>query len=311
MSHHWGYMSALLAAMLFGIGNVISKILLNDLHPLLVAGLIYLVSGVFLVAIRIQSPMKLNSFYGFLGLEYRKFPTLGLRDFKILLGMVFFGAFLAPYIFLYGLQLTTAINASFLSITENIFTILLASLLLGERLRKKEVLSVSVILLGAVFLVTNLEFYSLKLAERLFGNLLVLVGCFLWSVDNVLSRLLSVEGDVIEVAGFKSLIGGLTIVVLCMLLGVPFNLNLVQIVLLVFVGLFSIGFSLVFYFAALHYIGAGKTSTIYATSAVFGAFFAVLILQEKFTFVQAFSGIMMLAGVYALYKMGLDESRLP
>jgi len=53
MSHHWGYMSALLAAMLFGIGNVISKILLNDLHPLLVAGLIYLVSGVFLVAIRI------------------------------------------------------------------------------------------------------------------------------------------------------------------------------------------------------------------------------------------------------------------
>lgn len=311
MSHHWGYISALLAAILFGTGNVISKILLNDLHPLLVAGLIYLVSGVFLVAIRIQSQMKFNSFYGFLGLEYRKFPTLDLRDFKILLGMVFFGAFLAPYIFLYGLQLTTAINASFLSITENIFTILLAGLLLGERLGKKEVLSVSAILLGVVFLVTNLEFSSLNLAERLLGNLLVLVGCFLWSVDNVLSRLLSVEGDAIEVAGFKSLIGGLTITTLCMLLGVPFNLNLVQIVLLVFIGLFSIGFSLVFYFAALHHIGAGKTSTIYATSAVFGALFAVLILQEKFTLVQVLSGIMMLVGVYALYKMGLDENRLP
>jgi len=82
--------------------------------------------------------MKLNSFLWFLGLEYRKFPTLGLRDFKILLGMVFFGAFLAPYIFLYGLQLATAINASFLSITENIFTILLASLLLGEKLKERK-----------------------------------------------------------------------------------------------------------------------------------------------------------------------------
>ncbi len=307
MAHHWGYMSALLAALLFGVGSVLSKILLNDLHPLLVAGLIYLVSGVFLVTIRVQSSFKLKPLYGFLGLKHRAFPTLSLKDLKILLGMVLFGSVLAPFIFLYGLQLTTVINASFLSITENIFTIMLACLLLGERLRKKEILPVIATLSGAVFLATNLEFTSLKLAEKLLGNLLVLIGCFLWSVDNTLSRVLSIEGDVIEVAGFKSLIGGCLVTILCILLGIPFNLNLTQIIFLAFIGLFSIGVSLVFYISALHYIGAGRTSTIYATSAIFGTIFAVIILQEKIILTQIFSGILMLAGVYSLYKIGSSD----
>ena len=307
MAHHWGYMSALLAALLFGVGSVLSKILLNNLHPLVVAGLVYLVSGVFLVIIRVQSSFKLKPLYRFLGLKHRAFPTLSLKDFKILFGMVLFGAVLAPFIFLFGLQLTTVINASFLSITENVFTIMLASFLLGERLRKKEILPVVAILSGAIFLATNLEFTSLKLAEKLLGNLLVLIGCFLWGVDNTLSRMLSIEGDVLEVAGFKSLFGGLLVTILCMLLGIPLNLNLIQIILLVFIGLFSIGISLVFYIAALHYIGASRTSTIYATSAVFGAIFAMIILKEKIMLIQIFSGIIMLAGVYSLYKIGSSD----
>jgi len=41
VSHHWGYVSAIASAVLFGISSTFNKIALEDVHPIVVAGMIY------------------------------------------------------------------------------------------------------------------------------------------------------------------------------------------------------------------------------------------------------------------------------
>ncbi len=44
MTHHWGYVGVATAATLFGISATLNKIVLSDVHPLIVVGLIYLIA---------------------------------------------------------------------------------------------------------------------------------------------------------------------------------------------------------------------------------------------------------------------------
>ena len=51
MSHHWGYVAILFAALLFGISTTFNKILLEEVSPLIIASVTYIVAGTFLGAI--------------------------------------------------------------------------------------------------------------------------------------------------------------------------------------------------------------------------------------------------------------------
>jgi drug/metabolite transporter (DMT)-like permease len=42
MSHHWGYVAAVVSAILFGVSSTINKIALENVNPTVIAGLIYL-----------------------------------------------------------------------------------------------------------------------------------------------------------------------------------------------------------------------------------------------------------------------------
>ena len=77
MSHHWGYTNALISAMLFGISATLNKILLKDMNPIVVAGLIYFSAGILLALIRflcqkirILDMLKLSPRYLFLAAHF-------------------------------------------------------------------------------------------------------------------------------------------------------------------------------------------------------------------------------------------------
>ncbi|WP_293253337.1 EamA family transporter [Palaeococcus sp. (in: euryarchaeotes)] len=57
MTHHYGYVSAVLAALLFGISSTLNKIALRNVHPMIVAGSIYLTAGIVLMLLRF-TPLK-------------------------------------------------------------------------------------------------------------------------------------------------------------------------------------------------------------------------------------------------------------
>ncbi|WP_258084198.1 DMT family transporter [Thermococcus thermotolerans] len=297
MTHHYGYVAAITAALLFGISSTLNKLALRDVAPLVVAGSIYLTAGVVLMFIRYtRFGRKLLS-----RLEFKVKPqdSFSMRDVVVLVLVILFGSFLAPLLFMSGLDLTTAVNASLLLNTETLFTVLIALIVFKERASKMSMAGILLILLGAVVVSTE-NLGSIELSRGIVGNIMIILAGLCWALDNNLSRFLSLKRDLLLVTSLKALIGGSALLSLSALLGVSLNIPAKSLPYILTVGSLSIGFSLVLYLFALREIGAMRTGAIFSTSTLIGAFVAFLVLGESFTPTKAFFGVLMLFGVYLL-----------
>jgi drug/metabolite transporter (DMT)-like permease len=291
---------AVTSAILFGISSTLNKIVLEKMNPLIVAGMIYFIAGVLLLAFHF-SPVhkKILSLF--------KTPTqtetkLLTRDYKILTLVILCGSIIAPLLLLHGLNETTAINASLLLNTESLFTILLAFIFLGERGKQKDYLGVLLLLVGLAILTTNAEFHRLTLTEQIYGNVLIIGACLFWGIDNNLSKFLSKKRDIVMVTGLKCFIGGTALLAISQILGISFSVPIASLPYLLTVGAFSIAFSILFFLFALREIGSMRTGVVFSTSSLFGAIFALAVLREPFSTIQLMAGIMMLYGVYIIYR---------
>ncbi len=300
MTHHWGYVGAFTSAVLFGISSTLNKIALENVHPLVIAGMIYFVGGVLLFGIHL-SPLhkKLLSLFE---TPSETEPTISKKDYKTLALVILSGSTIAPLMLLYGLNETTAINASLLLNTESLFTVMMAFAILKERGVRKDYLAILLLLLGMVFVTTNGEFHRLTLSTELTGNLLVVGACFFWGIDNNLSKFLSKKRDIVMVTGLKCFLGGGILLIISTVLGISILVPLIAVPYILSVGAFSIAFSILLFLFALREIGSMRTGVVFGISSFFGALFAFIILREPVTVVQTASGLMMLVGVYILYR---------
>jgi drug/metabolite transporter (DMT)-like permease len=300
MTHHWGYAGAIASALLFGIGTTLNKIVLSDVHPTLLAGLIYLFAGLSLAAVRF-SPIR-KRIIGLIKTPTKTETKFCRKDASMLGLVVLSGSIIAPFLFLNGLNQTTAINTSLLQNAESLFTILIALAIFRERCNRKEWTGIGLLIIGAVLLSTNARFDLLSIETWLFGNLLVLTACLFWGLDNNLSKFLCFKEDLIMVTSLKCLIGGACLMLLSYIIGLDFSIPISALPYLISIGAFSIGFSILFFMVGLKEIGSMRTGTIFSTSALFGAIFAFLVLQEEFSLVQVFAGLAMVLGIYVLYR---------
>jgi len=293
--------SAVASALLFGTSATLNKIALENVHPTVVAGMIYFVGGVFLFGIHF-SPLSKKILALFESPEIESKITA--KDFRTLAFVILCGSVVAPLLLLNGLNQTTAINTSLLLNAESLFTALIAFVFLSERGAKKEYLGITLLLVGVVFVTTNGELQKLTLTENIAGNLLIVGGCLFWGIDNNLSRFLSKKRDIILITGLKCFIGGLALLAIAFVIGVPFSVPLISIPYLLSVGAFSIAFSILLFLFALRKIGSMRTGVIYSMSSLFGAVLAFLILREPFSLIQLMAGAIMLLGVYVLISYG-------
>lgn len=301
MTHHWGYVSAVVSAILFGVSSTLNKIALENVHPTVIAGMIYFIGGLFLSGIHF-SPLSKKILALFESPEIESKITM--KDLGVLALVISCGSIIAPLLLLNGLNQTTAINASLLLNAESLFTALLAFLFLSERGAKKEYLGILMLLIGVIFVTTNGEFQKLTLTENIAGNLLIIGACLFWGIDNNLSKFLSKKRDIILVTSLKCLSGGSVLLITAFFLGISFSTPLIAMPYMLSVGAFSIAFSILLFLFALRKIGSMRTGVIYSMSSLFGAVLAFLILREPFTFMQIAAGIIMLLGVYILYLFG-------
>jgi drug/metabolite transporter (DMT)-like permease len=159
------------------------------------------------------------------------------------------------------------------------------------------------LLLGAIFLSTN-NLQNITFNQSLFGSLLVVSASFFWSLDTSLSKFLSRKQNIIFVTALKSGIGGSILFLMSLILGLNFTLPVVRVPLLLFIGLICVSFSLVLIYYSLRNIGSTRTGSIFALSSLFGAVTAFIVLNEPLTPLQLSFGVLMLVGVFVLYKGG-------
>jgi drug/metabolite transporter (DMT)-like permease len=252
-----GALLALLAAILFGASTPLVKLFGAGVGPWLTAGLLY--SGAAIAALTFRTAHTLEA-----PLRRRQWPRL--------LVVALFGAMLAPFLFAFGLQATSAFSASLILTFEAVFTALLALMFYREPIDRRVGLALLAITVGGAFLVIE---RSQSGTTQLLGLLAVVCATLAWAFDNTFSRPLA-EVDPGQVVLGKALIGTGGSVAIALTLGEPWPSAMAMSGLLG-VGAIGYGLSLRFYLLALRSFGAARTGSVFATAPFVGAIVAYLL----------------------------------
>lgn len=274
-----GAVYALSAALLFGLGTPVAKLLLADVHPLMLAALLYLGSGFGLALLRV------------LRREASQLPR-GVEWFW-LAGAVLAGGVVGPVLLMLGLSGFSASGASLLLNSEAVFTALLAWFVFKENFDRRIALGMLAIVCGA--LVLSWPGNMRPGGGSLTSAALIVAACLAWGIDNNLTRKISLT-DASFIAMSKGLSAGAVSLLLAWLAGatLPSWVLTVQAMLL---GFASYGASLVLFVLALRHLGTARTGAYFSVAPFAGALLAVPLLGEPVTASLLLGGLLMLVGV--------------
>jgi drug/metabolite transporter (DMT)-like permease len=255
--------AALAAALLFGASTPLAKQLLRDTSPLLLAGLLYLGSGIGLTVARLLRDRGW------------RVPALAPAEWLWLALAIGFGGVLGPLLLMLGLSRESAASASLLLNLEAVLTALLAWIVFRENTDRRVMLGMGLIVAGAVALAARGASHAPGLG---WGALLIALACLCWALDNNLTRKVSAS-DALFLAAIKGLTAGLVNTGLALLLGerLPAPGGIAEAMA---VGLLGYGVSLVLFVLALRGLGAARTGAYFSTAPFMGAAIAVLAFGE-------------------------------
>ena len=280
-----GGLLAIGAALLFGLSTPAAKAIVGNVEPLLLAGLLYLGSGI---------GLAITKLFG-----QRQGLRLKSADLPWLLGTVVFGGGLGPALLMWGLTRTTGSAASLLLTLEGVFTALIAWTIFREPFNRRIGLGMASIFTGAVLLALRTPSGN----AGTLGALAVAGACLSWAIDNnCTSKIANV--DALTLASIKGVVAGATNTALALIAGgaLPHAGFLAASAL---VGFLGYGVSLVLFVLALREIGAARTGAYFSTAPFIGAVVGLAALREPLTFGLIAAGLLMAFGVY----LHLTESR--
>ena len=273
-----GVMAALCAALLFGAGTPLAKQLLAGVDPWMLAGLLYLGSGLGLGAwrlVRRAAPVKLP-----------------LDQWLWLGGAILAGGVAGPVLLMFGLVRMPASGASLLLNAEGVFTALLAWFAFRENFDRRIALGMLAIVAGAVVLSWP--------GEARFGDawpaLAVLGACLAWAIDNNLTRKVALN-DAAWIATVKGLSAG-TVNLLLALWGGSVLPSAPALAGGLVLGLAAYGISLALFVVGLRHLGTARTGAYFSVAPFFGAVLAVVALAEPVTPTLLVAGALMALGVW-------------
>jgi drug/metabolite transporter (DMT)-like permease len=269
---------ALGAAALFGAGTPIAKLLLQDIEPAMLAGLLYLGSGIGLFMARLAGRAIRHAGYATAAeghAPHQARPPIDRAHIGWLAAAIASGGVVAPLLLMWGLSRSSAAGASLLLNAESVLTTLLAALLFAEHVGRRVWLA-SLLMLGAGVLLS----WSPDAASTFTlssGALAVIGACFFWGLDNNFTRRIA-GGDATTIAMAKGLVAGTVNLLLALAVTKPGSLwppwGAVAGALLL--GAFAYGVSLVLYVRALRHLGSARTGAHFATAPFVGAGIALL-----------------------------------
>ena len=279
---HRGVQSALFAALLFGASTPLAKGLLARVPPQLLAGLLYLGSGLGLGAWWLWRRRARDV----------REATLTRRDLPWLGGAIGFGGFLGPLLLLLGLSHTPASAASLLLNLEGVLTAVLAWTVFRENVDRRIVLGMVAIVAGGALLAWQgrLEWGGLL------GPLLIAGACLCWAIDNNLTQKVSAS-DPIQIAALKGGVAGSVNLAIGLVLGSSLP-PLPTIGSALLLGFFGYGLSLVLFVLALRSLGTARTGAYFSTAPFVGAILSLLLWHEPVTIPLLTAGALMAFGVW-------------
>ena len=255
---------AILAAALYALNSPVSKLLLADTPPTMMAAFLYLGAGAGMAALGwLMKDTKIS----------RREQKLSRRDLPYTIGMVVLDI-AAPIFLMIGLARTTAAHASLLNNFEIVATSIIAMAIFKERISARLWLAIGLITLSSILLSVD-DIGSFRFSA---GSLFVLLACVCWGLENNCTRMLS-RSDPMEIVVVKGLGSGTGSLILGLAIGEALP-SLKSILLILLLGFVAHGLSIYFYVSAQRYLGAAKTSAYYAVAPFIGVLLSFLIFRS-------------------------------
>lgn len=259
-----GIFLAVLAAVLYALGAPISKLLLDDMPPTLMAGFLYLGAGVGMGALALGKKLLKKE---------RHEERLSMRELPYVLGMILLDI-AAPICLLFGLNSTTAANAALLGNFEIVATAVVALAVFREKISPRLWGGILFVTVSCVILSVE-DFSELRFSA---GSLLILLACVCWGFENNCTRKISSK-DPMEIVLLKGIFSGFGSLAIGLLIGERIGM-LWSIFAVMGVGFVAYGLSIFSYVYAQRQLGAARTSAYYAVAPFIGTLLSLIMFGE-------------------------------
>ena len=259
-----GIAFAILAAALYAINAPFSKILLEFMPPTLMAGFLYVGAGIGMIFIALMRKIK----------KYEaKELKLTKSELPYTIAMIVLDI-AAPICLLFGLNSTTAANASLLNNFEIVATAIIALMVFKEKISTR--------LWFGIFFVTLscgiLSFEDVSSLRFSYGSLFVLLATICWGFENNCTRKISSK-DPLQIVLLKGIFSGIGSLIIGLFIGERIE-AFWSIVDVLCVGFVAYGLSIYFYVYAQRLLGAARTSAYYAVAPFIAAILSLIIFRE-------------------------------
>ncbi len=274
-------LTAIAAAALFGASTPFAKLLAGTMPPLLLAGLLYLGSGLGLFALRCVRDRGWRA------------SGIAAGEWRWRLGAILFGGMLGPVALMAGLSSTPAATASLMLNLEAVLTAAIAWWVFRENADARVLAGMAAIVAGGVVLAWQPEAMLASgtagdgaasgahtgLAFVLHGLPAIALACLCWAIDNNLTRKVSAS-DAVFIAAAKGTVAGVVNTGFALAQGMALPAPS-TIAATAAVGLAGYGLSLVLFVLALRGLGAARTGAYFSTAPFIGAAVALMFPGES------------------------------
>ena len=269
---------AILAAILYALSTPVSKILMTQIPPSFLAGLLYLGAGFGMLPISLVKKR---------GSAFRKIDK---KDLPYIIEMIILDI-AAPVFLMIALSGSAAANISLINNFEIVATSLIAFVLFRERISGKLCCGITLITFSSLLL----SFEGMESLSFSTYSAFAFLACISWGFENNCTRKLS-DCDPSRIVVIKGIGSGTGALLVSHILQEEIRLSIYVFAALV-LGFFAYGLSVYFYVSAQRRLGATKTSSYYAIAPFIGALLSIVLLRELpgVSFIVAF--VIMIIGM--------------
>jgi drug/metabolite transporter (DMT)-like permease len=253
-------------------------------------------------------PYSFNAIRFFLAFSFLYIATIkkgfSLRvkkeHFWALVGIGLIGNLLYQFLFIVGINLTKAANASVMLGTIPIWVALLSQFFTEEKLTVLKSVGVVFAFTGVAFIViggnNEISFQS----ETFLGDIIIILAAIVWAVYTIYSKKYLKFYNSTQFSAFMSLVGFICLSII----GLPYLIELDWTSIspkayggAVYSGLLSVGLAYLIWNNGIVKIGAVRTAAYQNLVPVLGLVFGVIILGEVLTLFQYIGALSVIAGI--------------
>lgn len=276
----------LVAGTLFGLCVPFSKVLIGDIDPIMMAGLLYAGASVGTGAWFLVRKAA--------GTVPERIP-MERSDWLYLMGSTLFGAIAAPILLMVGLKWTAGSDASLLLNLEGIMTAIIAVAFFHDKGGYRLWMA-----LAAMTVASTILSYAPGGGFGGNGALLIVLSMLCWGIDNNLMQRIS-HLDPVKLSTIRSGIAATFSLSLALILYGGQDLAVAMLYAMI-IGAISYGLSNVLFFVGLRHLGSSRTGTLFSVGPYAAAMAAIPLLGEPVTVQLVIAGLLMAAGTLLLTR---------